>query len=203
MSSSATSPITKSEDDGLYDYPAAPRTITAHLSPSNRRIRRAAWRRQLKYCIENDLPLPFPHLNPDYQHAPCEVTFRISPSVGQQFCTSTDWFYTILVDDPIATTVEDLNRMLKTYPPIKIKHCIPGNPDRPIYPDERIIKLDHTRSPMRSSSLDRIDDREIKLWQIQYGSNYVDYNTNIASICYLWEDPTKIHLVVDIGHRVV
>lgn len=183
----------KTELEKHLNRPGLPCTIASVLCQEQRFAARSSYRQHVKYCINNDLPLPTPWCDPDFQHPPCQVTFR------HWIEDASDWFHTILVDNPVTTTVGDLNQMLKNTPPLTVKHCIPSRHDRSLYPDERTVRLDHTQSTMRASALSELGDgREIKLWQTQYGSRYVDPEAKIADICYLWEDPTKIHLVLEV-----
>ena len=192
MDSPPALPGRQTELEKHLNRPGSARTIASVLCQERRFAARSSYRQHVKYCINNDLPLPPPWCDPDFQHPPCHVTFRDTRS------HENDWFHTILVDNPVTTTVGDLNQMLKNTPPLTVKHCIPGRPERSLYPDERTVRLDHTQSTMRASALSELGDgREIKLWQTQYGSRYVDPEAKIADISYLWEDPTKIHLILE------
>lgn len=182
----------KTELEKHLNRPGSPRTIASVLCQERRFAARSSYREDVKYCINNNLRPPAPWCDPDFQHPPCQVTIRHTRSYVS------DWFHTILVDNPVTITVGDLNQMLKNTPPLTVKQCIPGRPERTLYPDERRVRLDHTQSTMRASALSELGDgREIKLWQIQYGSRYVDPEAKIADIGYLWEDPTKIHLILE------
>lgn len=185
---------TEPEED--LNRPGAPRTVASVLCQERRFAIRSSYLQDVKNCTNNNLLLPGAWCDPDFQHAPCQVTFRHTRSYVS------DWFHTILVDNPVITTVDDLNKMLKNTPPLTVKDCIPGHPDRTIYPNERIVRLDHTQSTMRATAVDGINGREIKLWQTQYASRCVEPDTKIAHLCYLWEDPTNIHLVVEIDPSI-
>lgn len=182
----------KAELEKHLNRPGSPRTIASVLCQERRFAARSSYRQQVKYCINNDHPLPALWCNPDFEHPPCQVTFRHTRSYAS------DWFHTILVDNPVTTTVDDLNKMLKNTPPLTVKDLFDLElSERSVYPDERIIRLDHTQSTMRVGA-EGIDGREFKLWEIQYSSRSFAPETKIANLCYLWEDPTKIHLVLEV-----
>ena len=186
-------------DDKWLSAPGAPRSVAAHISEADRVKRRLGWRRQVKQSLEENLPLPHAWINPDYQHPPCDVTFRVKTDAGTGAIENTDWSVTYRVDDPLTVNVDDLNRLIKNTAPLTIKSCFRDRPDRAVYPDERYVLL-NTKPAHKMRSVDDQEiyrTRNLKLWEL-LGHPIVHPKTNIASIQHLWNDPTKIELELDI-----
>ena len=179
----------------IFKQPGLPGTIASLLNETDRVKARQRYMIAVQKARDEGRQGIPPTLDPDYQHPPCDVTFLVAEAGGSgDDDRYTDWSVSFRVNNPLTTTVGDLNRLIKNEAPLTTRAVYPPKQFRTLYPDERTVRINPNAQEMTMSS-----DGHYELWEITRSNRVAELDITIADLTHLWQDPTKISLELGVG----